>query len=275
MMPPESSSETSTPASCGRRPKRAAATKAEGVFKQLASAGQAPSSTGVSDNPDASPKVSKSVLRGQTPALAVAAPVPESHLEPQQQQRLFDKESGKLRRGAVEGLGGEEPASESAKGTRKERAKRGGAEGSNKADGPLKSSRRDSSSCQPKPRMKPKGVSNGASVIKLVDNFSSFGKKVRVPANATIDDAWNVLDDVLSSFPKTSGLTADELAGHAKLQRYTRRPRVGGGHGSGSGDEYSNRCTVRAYRPHVYAIMSVFLFIRGTWFLFLLLVSCF
>lgn len=247
-MPPESSSETSTPPSCGRRPKRAAATKAEGVFKQLASAGQTPSSIAASDNE--SPKISKSVLKGQTPALELAAPAPES-LEPEQQQRHTDKEVGKIRRGAVEGSGGEEPASESAKGTRKERAKRGGAEGgkegSNKADGPLKSSRRDS--CQPKPRMKPKGVSNGASVSKLVESFSRFGKKVRVPANATIGDAWNVLDDVLSNLPKTSGLTVDELAGHPKLRRYTRRQRVEGEHGSGSGDDASNRCVVRIYRP--------------------------
>lgn len=250
-MPPESSSETSTPPSCGRRPKRAAATKAEGVFKQLASTGQTPTSIGTSDNTDESPKISKSVLKGLTPAIEVAAPAPESHLEPQQQQRHTDKEVGKLRRGAVEGFGGEEPASESAKGTRKERAKRGGAEGgkegSNKADGPLKSSRRDS--CQPKPRMKPKGVSNGASVSKLMESFSRFGKKVRVPANATIGDAWNVLDDVLSNLPKTSGLTVDELAGNPKLRRYTRRRRVERERGPGSGDDASNRCVVRTYRP--------------------------
>lgn len=245
MMPPESSSETSTPSSCGRRPKRAAATKAEVVFKQVASAGQTPSVMG-SDSPDESTtKTPKSVLKGQTPALEAATPAPESHLEPQQHQRDADKDSGKIRRRAVEGLGGEEFASESAKGTRKERAKRGGAGGgkedSTKADGPLKS-RQDS--CQPKPRMKAKGVSNGASVSKLVESFSRFGKKVRVPANATIGDAWNVLDDVLSNLPKTSGLTVDELVGNAKLQRYTARR---GERGPGSDDVSSNCCTVRTH----------------------------
>lgn len=98
-------------------------------------------------------------------------------------------------------------------------------------------------------RMKPSTkAAGGAGVARLLERFSAFGTKVRVPSNATVEDAWKALDVVLANLLRTSCLTVDELVGHARLRRYSNaRPErsecgkrsVGGG-GSGSSGSTSS-----------------------------------
>lgn len=80
------------------------------------------------------------------------------------------------------------------------------------------------------PRMKQRPVASGAGVARLLERFSLFGGKVRVPSNPTIRDVWKALDNVMVSFPNASCLTLDELVGYARLRRYagSGRKRRGG-----------------------------------------------
>lgn len=89
------------------------------------------------------------------------------------------------------------------------------------------------------PGLKRRRAATSASIGKVLDRLNGWGAKVRNPANRSLEDIWRGVDVVLRNLPETGGLTVDTLVGHARLRRYVREnlgpAEAGGGGGSGSG----------------------------------------
>eukprot|EP00903_Cladosiphon_okamuranus_P016039 g14809.t1 len=219
------------------RTKRAAASKAEGFFRVLASSGSTaapgeglvdPSSSSSSSVAEGSRKSSKGVgssSENQSPTdCAAGGGTSDSPASTSDRRGTGSpaERSGQSAEGG--GGGGGRQAQQQTK--RKSGSGRGAEEKKGKVktttgDRPLKSAGRggggggggSSSSGLPRgqPGMKPRSTATSASVARVLGRLGEWGVKVRVPANPTVDDVWKAVDVVLRNLPDTSGLTVDSL----------------------------------------------------------------
>lgn len=215
------------------RTKRAAASKAEGIFRRLSSSGAAaPSESGQDSDRKKSSKGGSSADADCTAGRGTSD-------SPSSDRRGRGSSS-------VEGSG----SSVEGSGKQQTKRKRGAKEKKGKVkttgDRPLKSAGRksggggsSSGSGRGQPGTKPIPAATSASLARVLGRLSEWGVKVRQPANPTVDDVWKAVDVVLRNLPDTSGLTVDALVGFARLQRSTKKvstpPARDGGSGRASG----------------------------------------
>lgn len=208
------------------RTKRAAASKAEGLFRSLASSGA--TAPGEGDDSEQGKKSSRGSSSADDAADCTAG------------RGTSDSPSGDRRgRGSsVDGSGSNPEVSGGGgrQGQQQTKRKSGGGRGAHEkgkvkttGDRPLKSAGRSSGGGggggggRGQPGMKPRPAATSASLARVLGRLGEWGVKVRVPANPMSDDVWKAVDIVLSNLPDTSGLTVDALVGYARLQRSTRK----------------------------------------------------
>lgn len=196
------------------RTKRAAASKAEGFFRALASSGG--SASGESEGDSEGRKSNKGLPADDCTAGTSDSPSSEAS-------------RGRASGGpSVEGSGSSSGSSggrQAQQQTKRKSGAGGGGRGAKEkgkvkttGDRPLKSAGRNSSGgggSQPRgqPGMKPRPTATTASMGKLLGRLGEWGPKVRVPANPAFDDVWKATDHVLRNLPDTSALTVDALVG--------------------------------------------------------------
>lgn len=224
------------------RTKRAAASKAEGFFRALASSGAtaAPDESVVDSSSAAEGRKSSkgvgSSAENQSPDCTAGGGAPCD--SPSTSDRRGMGSSVERSGPSVEGGGGG-----GRQGQQQTKRKSGGGRGANEkgkvktttGDRPLKSAGRNtgggggggssSSSSLPRgqPGMKPRPTATSDSVARVLGRLGEWGVKVRVPANPTVDDVWKAVDVVLRNLPDTCGLTVDALVGFARLRRSSRK----------------------------------------------------
>lgn len=211
------------------RTKRAAASKAEGFFRTLASSG-ATAAPGESVDDSEWKKSSKGSSSADAPDCTAGRGTSDSPSSERRGRASSVERSGP----SVEGSGGGRQSQQQTK--RKSGGAGRGAKEKGKVkttgDRPLKSAGRNSgggggssSSGQPRgqPGMKPRAAATSASIARVLGRLGEWGVKVRTPANPTVDDVWKAVDVVLRNLPDTSGLTVDALVGFARLRRSTRK----------------------------------------------------
>ncbi|CAM9845407.1 unnamed protein product, partial [Ectocarpus fasciculatus] len=248
----ESATPTTAPSG---RPKRAAASKAEHVFRTLALA------DAVQSNGQQQQEQQQQEQQQQQPSKSNKAPAGEEVSAPQQGEGGEGTELESVIVGTATTGAGVTPDYEAAGGG-SDSAAAGGGEGHSGGGGashrPQQTKRRNPSSRGAKkrgklkqetasvrplkseqtarsgsgsgiggrgqqPSMKPRPVATEASIAKVLDRLAGWGVKVRVPAHPTLDDVWRGTDTVLRNLPDTSVLTLDALVGHSRLRRYAKK----------------------------------------------------
>lgn len=230
------------------RPKRAAASKAEGVISEALS--------GSVDKTDER----KAQLCATTEFVKNApseAPPPMGWL-----QQKMGRSSKRVEKGSAQKVS-ETPSRQktcstttlkadkfevpSCGGRRKyERTKPGTKRGPERGDRPLKSSRVGPTE---QPRVKPKPPQGWCGIARLMDRFAGGGSpKFDVPTNPTMGDAWKVLDVVLADLPSTAPLKLDALVdiagGHSSTENVSDTKRSNQGSGVGGADALSTQQSV-------------------------------
>lgn len=213
------------------RTKRAAASKAEGLFRSLVSSGASSSSSLPAAERSDELDWKKSTNDG--PDCTAGRGTSDS---PPTDRKGRGSSSADGSGAGVEGGGG------GRQGQQQTKRKSGGGGGrgakvkgkvKTTGDTPLKSAGRSSSGGggaslpRGQPGMKPRPAATSASVARVLGRLGEWGVKPRVPANPTVDDVWKAVDVVLRNLPDTSGLTVDALVGFARIRRSTRRGSLG------------------------------------------------
>lgn len=206
------------------RPKRAAASKAEGVISEALS--------GSVDKPDERRVYETAMVESDKNALSEeSAPMGWLQQRPGREAKRIEKgkakkvpEVGSRQTSCATTAGATDTTVELSCGGRRskqERPKRGAKRGRERGDRPIKSSRAGPSE---QSRVKPKPPQGGSGVFRLLESFAGDASpKFDVPANPTMADAWKVLDIVLADLPSTASLSFDTLIALSGKRRSKRR----------------------------------------------------
>lgn len=243
------------------RPKRAAASKAEGFLRNLALAGAVPSGSNEEDTKNSNPTCAGGAAGAAdgpdaSPPSAGAESIDSSTSDA---EAKVPSAGGSGGGSDAEGSGGGSSAGNTRALTKRKRSNGGsgiaiiGAARDAKkkkakttaGDRPRKSSGRGGGRGgghgRGQPSMKPRPAATSASIAKVLDRLNGWGVKVRAPAHPSMDDLWKGVDVVLRNLPETSGLTVEALVGYARSRRNSRSALApasvagGGCAGGGSG----------------------------------------